>query len=120
MNGKLVEPHTVNILLLSGITNILCQSEVVDDTLERMKVLEVENLTNKTRLEFLESWILKLSDEEKEVREKIVKLEEDLNSKHVIFSMSHPDTRYRSKEISTSTPQRIPLPDWLNFIWKVK
>ena len=46
VNRKEVETHIINILLLGGINNVLCQSEVVDDTFERVKVLEVENLTS--------------------------------------------------------------------------
>ena len=79
VNGKEVETHIINILLLGGINNVLCQSEVVEDTFERVKVLEVENLTSKTRLEFLENWVLKLNENDIEVRDKIGKLE-DVNS----------------------------------------
>jgi hypothetical protein len=51
-----MEPEVVNTLLLGGITNILCQSVLIDDAMERIKELEVENLTNKPRLELLQSW----------------------------------------------------------------
>ena len=49
--GKRVEGKVVNILLLSGITNILCQREIVDET-----TVKVENLTLKTRLELMANW----------------------------------------------------------------
>ena len=83
MSGKVVEPEVVSTLLLGGITNILCQSELVDDAMERIKELEVENLTNKTRLELLESWILKLADEETKLKVKIKQLEDTGKSSHL-------------------------------------
>jgi len=73
VNGKPVEPQVMNILLLSGITNVLCHSKVVDDAMEKVKILEVENITNKTRLDLLEDWVLKMSEENSEMRKKIDK-----------------------------------------------
>jgi uncharacterized Zn-finger protein len=51
--------------------------------MERIKELEVENLTNKTRLELLESWILKLADEETKLKVKIKQLEDTFESSHL-------------------------------------
>ena len=38
-SGRPVEPNIVNILLLCGIQNVLCQSEEFEEALERVKVL---------------------------------------------------------------------------------
>ena len=69
VSGKSVEPNVVNTLLLGGITNILCQSDEFENALERVKVLERENIENKLRLESLEHWLLKLNDKMQETNE---------------------------------------------------
>ena len=71
VSGKSVEPNVVNTLLLGGITNILCQSDEFENALERVKVLERENIENKLRLESLEHWLLKLNDKMQETNENI-------------------------------------------------
>ena len=71
VSGKSVEPNVVNTLLLGGIRNILCQSEEFENALERVKVLERENIENKLRLESLEHWLLKLNDKMQETNENI-------------------------------------------------
>lgn len=71
VQGKTIEPKIVNTLLLGGIVNILYQSEQFDNAMEKVKVLENENVANKFRLESLENWLLKLNDKFQEANEKI-------------------------------------------------
>jgi hypothetical protein len=83
INGNKVDANIVNILLLGGINNILSQSEVFDDTFERVKALESENVANKMRIESLETWILKLNDKTEEVQGKITNVDPDKETEHL-------------------------------------
>ena len=62
MNGYPIDPDTVNALLLEGIVNILCQSEAFEEADSRIKALEIDNISNKARMEALESWVLEQND----------------------------------------------------------
>ena len=62
MNGSPIDPDTVNALLLGGIVNILCQSEAFEEADSRIKALEMDNISNKARMEALESWVLEQND----------------------------------------------------------
>ena len=73
VNGCPVEPHIVSILLLSGIQNILSQNEEFDKSLERIKVLERENMDTKLRVESIETWLIKLNDNVEDVSRQIMK-----------------------------------------------
>ena len=67
VNGGSVDPHIVDIFLLSGIQNILSQNEELDDALNKVKVLEIENTETKLRIASLETWLLKLNDKVEDV-----------------------------------------------------
>ena len=105
MNGGKVESNVVNILLLSGITNILSQSEIFDDTMEKVKVLERENMSNKMRIESLETWVLKLNekvetvDTAEQVAKQIDAIKEELASLKETSSTPHATVNL-AKEIS--------------------
>ena len=78
VKGMKVDGDLVNTLLLSGITNILWQSETVDGLTEKAQNLEMENLTSGTRIESLENWA-------KQLNEKLDKVEQnwkDLSEKN--------------------------------------
>ena len=77
VNGSQIEPKTVNTLLLSGIINILNQSEAFEDLEARSKDLEHQNVTNKARIEALENWVLKQNDAIVELSEKLSRLDEN-------------------------------------------
>ena len=77
VNGSQIEPKTVNTLLLSGIINILNQSEAFEDLEARSKDLEHQNVTNKARIEALENWVLKRNDAIVELSEKLSRLDEN-------------------------------------------
>ena len=83
VNGCPVEPQTVNILLLSGIQNILSQNEEFDDALKRVKVLETENLETKLRIESIETWLLKLNDKVQENSDRTDPNENHKDSEHL-------------------------------------
>ena len=81
--GAYVEPNVVNMLLLSGVRNVLCQSEEFDEALEKIKVLEANNTETKFRLESLETWVLKLNDKVENVTAKIETDENHECSEHL-------------------------------------
>ena len=58
LNGSQV----VNTLLLGGVVKILIQSEEVEGIEQRVKALEREDLTNQTKIEYLETWVIKQND----------------------------------------------------------
>ena len=70
-SGAHVEPNVMNMLLLSGVRNVLCQSEEFDEALEKVKVLGAHNTETKFRLESLETWMLKLNDKVEDVTAKM-------------------------------------------------
>ena len=70
-SGNNVEPKVVNTLPLGGIANILCQSELFDNAMERVKVLRNQNFEIKLRLASLKNWILKLNDKVHKTSDKI-------------------------------------------------
>ena len=75
VEGSLVDPQVVNTLLLGGINNILYQSDLIEETAEKVKTLEIEVLTNKARMETLENWVVKLSEKYDEVKRKLEMLD---------------------------------------------
>ena len=77
VNGSQIEPKTVNALLLSGIINILNQSESFEEQEARSKDLEHQNVTTKAKIEALGNWVLKQNDEVVELREKLSRLDEN-------------------------------------------
>ena len=77
VDGIQIEPITVNALLLSGIINILNQSEAFDELEARSKDLEHQNVTSKARIEALENWVLKQNDVIVELSEKLSRLDEN-------------------------------------------
>ena len=56
MKGQAVDSSTVNGLILGGIINIIVQHDTIEELTAKVKDLEIENLTNRTRLESLETW----------------------------------------------------------------
>ena len=103
-SGNSVEPKVVNTLLLGGIANILCQSELFDNVTERVKVLEIENIENKLRLESLENWLLKLNDKVNETIEKMETLEGTHDNSDVLEEIETLRGEIFSMKESISTP----------------
>ena len=60
--GIRVDPVTLNVLVLGGVLNILCESEALEQIHEKVKILEQENITNKVKIDYLENWLLKQHD----------------------------------------------------------
>ena len=61
-NGENIDPKDVSALLLAGIINILGQHDALDILEEHIKALEHENLSNRSRIEALENWVMKQHD----------------------------------------------------------
>ena len=75
--GVRVDPGTLNVLVLSGIVNILCRSEEIEQTEEKVKILEQENITNKIKIEYLESWVIKQHDLIEDLNKKLARLDKN-------------------------------------------
>ena len=60
--GVKLDPNVVSNLLLNGIINIIVQHEFVEDLEERIKQFEHKYITNRARIESLESWVLQQAD----------------------------------------------------------
>ena len=67
LSGEHLSAH----LLFNGIINIIDQNECVDDLEKIIKQLEHSDITNKVRIESLESWILKQAYSIKNLDEKL-------------------------------------------------
>ena len=77
IQGTQVDPKTVNVLVLGVVINILSQSEAMEEIEAGAKVLEQENLTNKTKIECLENWVLKQNDSIDDMIDKLARLEKN-------------------------------------------
>ena len=62
VNSSAVNSKTMNTLLLGGIVNIIHQSEAFEAVEAWAKALEQDNVTNKARIEALETWVLKQNE----------------------------------------------------------
>ena len=76
-NGIRVDPVALNVLVLGGVVNILCQSEALEQMQEKMKTLEQENITNKVKMEHLENWIVKQNDLIEDLNQKVSRMDEN-------------------------------------------
>ena len=75
--GIRVDPTALNILVLGGIVNILCQSEAVDQIQEKVKILEQDNVTNKVKMEYLETWVINQHDIIEDLNQKFSRLDKN-------------------------------------------
>jgi len=75
--GVKVDPGTLNVLMLGGIVNILCQSEALEQMEEKVKILEQENTTNKVKMEYLESWVVKQHEVIEDLNKKFSRLDKN-------------------------------------------
>ena len=50
LQGVRVDPVTLNVLVLGGVLNILCESEVMEQIHEKVKIMEQENITNRVKI----------------------------------------------------------------------
>lgn len=75
--GEVIEKDVVSTLLLGGVINILGQHDAIIEMENRMKSLEIENTTNKSRIEALENWILKHDERVKHLDEALKRLDKN-------------------------------------------
>ena len=75
--GVSIDPKDVNVLVLGGIINIISQHDALQDLENRIKVVEHNDLTNRTRIESLENWVVTQGEVIEELRGKLLQL--DLN-----------------------------------------
>ena len=74
---RVVDPGTLNVLVLGAIVNILCQSEALEQLEEKVKILEQENITNKVKVEYLETWVIKQHDLINDLNHKFSRLDKN-------------------------------------------
>ena len=70
-------PDLVNGLILGGIINILVQHDAIEELEDKMKALDEENYINKARIESLETWNSKQSEEIQKLANQLKTLDED-------------------------------------------
>ena len=75
--GVQVDPKVLSNLLLGGIINILHQHDTIAEIDERIKMVEQGSLSDKIRIESLENWVLKQSDEIKVLNGRVSRLDKD-------------------------------------------
>ena len=68
--GVPADQQVVSSLLLGGIVNILIQRDVIEALEDKVDSLKIDNQTNKTRIEFIENWLLKQDESLKEMKTK--------------------------------------------------
>ena len=75
--GEINDPAIVNGLILGGIINILVQHDAMEELDAKMKALEEENKTNKNRIESLETWNCKQTEEIQKLANQIETLDKN-------------------------------------------
>ena len=77
VKGEAIDKDVVNILVLGGVVNILGQHDRIVEIENKVKALEIENITQKSRIESLENWILKQDVSIKDLDEKLHRFDKD-------------------------------------------
>ena len=91
--GIPVDKDVISNLLLGGVINILHQHDTIDNMASRLKAAEESSLGDKIRLESLENWVLRQSDELKNQNERLDKLkpnEPETKNKEDIENLDSP------------------------------
>ena len=70
-NGEKVDSQVVSNLLLGGVINILAQHDAIEDVEKRIKTIEHEEISIKTRIDSLENWVLKQNEQISDLNEKL-------------------------------------------------
>ena len=70
-HGLKVDPKLVSNLLLGGVINILAQHDTIASIEEKLKIVQHEIITNNTRIESLENWVLKQDNEINQLNDKL-------------------------------------------------
>lgn len=76
-NGINIDPRDVSVLLLGGVINIISQHDALENLEEKIKTLEHNEITNKTRIESLENWVVCQGDLIKTLDEKLTVLDKN-------------------------------------------
>ena len=76
VKGETVEKGVVNVLLLGGVINILNQHDRISEMENKLKEVEVQNVTNILRVESLENWVVKQDEKIKDLENKLNRLDE--------------------------------------------
>ena len=100
--GVNIDTKDVNVLVLGGIINIISQHDALQDLEDRIKVVEHNDVTNRTRIESLENWVGSQGDVIKELSEKLATM--DLNG--VIIEESNTIKALRERIVDLEIDKR--------------
>ena len=112
--GVKVDPDVVSNLLLNGIINIIDQNECLDELEQRIKLLEHSDITNKARIESLESWVLKQGDSINNLDEKL----ESMDKTGAVNKESKDIVELKMK--MSQLEQQVKLPSSKNTVLKAE
>jgi hypothetical protein len=74
--GISLDPKLVSSLLLGGVINIINQHDALSQLELKVKDIELENLTSKTRIESLENWMIKQNNNIEKLEGKVSSIHE--------------------------------------------
>ena len=77
VHGKQVDQHVLSHLLLGGVINTLAHHDTIAEIDKKVKLLEHEQVTNKSRIEALENWVLKQNDLILELEQNLTKVDQN-------------------------------------------
>ena len=113
--GEKVDHNVLSQLLLGGVINILAQHDTIVRNEEKVKHLEHAQVTNQSRIEALENWVLRQNDQILELEQNVARLDRDgvIEKENVeIVTMKK---RIVSLEIDVSNvktkPETLPTPN---------
>ena len=76
--GVKTDPQIVSVLVLGGIINITSQHDAIEELEVRIKQLEREEISTKTRIEAVENWVLTQSDSLRTLSEHVTQFDTTL------------------------------------------
>ena len=106
--GEQVDSQIVSNLLLGGVINIIAQHDTIEEFENKLKVVEHENITNQTRIESLENWVLKQNETILDLNDKLTTMDENgvvLKESKEVEKLSN---KLISLEIEMKSLQRTP------------
>ena len=101
-SGVKTDPQLVSVLLLGGIINITFQHDAIEELEVRIKQLECEEISTKTRIEAVENWVLSQSDSVKTLSEHVTEIDKtlvDLKKDHETVTEEKENEKPGKKEV---------------------
>ena len=95
--GVNIDSKDVNVLVLGGIINIISQHDSLQDLEDRIRIVEHNDVTNRTRIESLDNWVGRQGEAIEELNEKLSTM--DLNGVIIIESLEIKSLKKRVVEL---------------------